>query len=159
MPKSTAAVLERARRYNKTRYKEWAKLGLCRKCGKRKPRAGKVCCYKCERSQAGWYAAHKETISKYNKRYVDKLRNEVFDAYGGAYCGCCGEAHREFLTVDHAKGDGAAHRRSIGRGAHTLYLWLKRNKYPPGFRILCMNCNFSHGMLGYCPHEKGAYNA
>lgn len=40
-----------------------------------------------------------------------------------------------------------------GRG-WVITLWLKKNNYPPGFRVLCMNCNFSLGMRGYCPHQK-----
>jgi hypothetical protein len=35
-----------------------------------------------------------------------------------------------------------------------LALWLKRNNFPSGYRVLCMNCN--HGRKrngGICPHE------
>lgn len=33
-----------------------------------------------------------------------------------------------------------------------IYRWLKQQGFPTGFRVLCMNCNFSYGLHGYCPH-------
>jgi hypothetical protein len=27
--------------------------------------------------------------------------------------------------------------------------------YPPGFRVLCHNCNMAIGLFGVCPHERG----
>jgi hypothetical protein len=33
-----------------------------------------------------------------------------------------------------------------------LYLYLRANHYPLGYRVLCMNCNFAIGHYGYCPH-------
>lgn len=41
-----------------------------------------------------------------------------------------------------------------GLGAH-FYKWLEHNHFPPGFRVLCHNCNQARGFYGYCPHEKG----
>jgi hypothetical protein len=26
--------------------------------------------------------------------------------------------------------------------------------FPPIFQVLCMNCNFAKGKLGFCPHIK-----
>lgn len=34
-----------------------------------------------------------------------------------------------------------------------FYVWLKKNNYPPGFQILCYNCNCAKGHFGYCPHN------
>lgn len=64
-------------------------------------------------------------------------RLSALTAYGLA-CGGCGTDTREFLTIDHVKDDGAAHRRSI-KG--NLYRWLAANNYPEGFQTLCWNCN------------------
>jgi len=83
-----------------------------------------------------------------DKTAVKLRKKEVLAAYGGS-CVCCGEGNQEFLTIDHIAGDGAAHRRTL---TCRLYTWLKKNNYPAGFRVLCMNCNFSLGCFGYCPH-------
>lgn len=82
------------------------------------------------------------------------LRNAVLQAYGGLipHCACCGDGHEEFLTIDHINGDGAKQRKEGIRGIN-FYMWLIRNNFPEGFRVLCMNCNFSLGMRGYCPHH------
>lgn len=34
------------------------------------------------------------------------------------------------------------------------YHWIKRNGFPAGFRVLCLNCNFARGIYGRCPHER-----
>jgi hypothetical protein len=85
-----------------------------------------------------------------------KLKVECLENYGGAICQCCGETKIEFLTIDHINRDGTPHRKEIskdGKGAH-IYRWLKKNNFPSGFRVLCMNCNFSIGHFGYCPHQQ-----
>jgi hypothetical protein len=85
----------------------------------------------------------------------------VLDHYSGGSmrCACCGVEYIEFLTIDHINGGGAKHRRLLGSGSLStggghFYSWLKRNGYPNGYRVLCQNCNFSHGVFGYCPHDK-----
>ncbi len=89
--------------------------------------------------------AHDAKTAKEKQR---RLKQQVLDNYGGV-CQCCGEFRFEFLTIDHPHGGGNRHRKEIG--TH-FYRWLKKNNYPSGFRILCMNCNFSFGKYGYCPH-------
>jgi hypothetical protein len=76
-----------------------------------------------------------------------KLRKEVIDHYGSE-CVCCGETIREFLSIDHINGGGNAHRKEIKASGINLYRWLKRNDYPKGFRVLCMNCNWAIGIYG-----------
>jgi hypothetical protein len=87
------------------------------------------------------YAAHKE--------WQRKLRAEVLETLGGK-CVCCGESEPKFLAIDHINGDGAEHRRKIGKG---IYSWLKKNGYPPGFQLLCHNCNIAKSFYGACPHR------
>lgn len=94
---------------------------------------------------------NKEKLIAYNKKYREGFKKKVLDHYG-AKCSCCGDAHIEFLSVDHIGGGGARHRKEIGSGG--LYRWLVNNNFPPGFRILCFNCNLSRGHFGYCPHER-----
>jgi hypothetical protein len=103
--------------------------------------------------------------AKERKRGVEywrKLRVEVMAAYGGPRCACCGESEEKFLSIDHVNNDGAEHRRNIGYGegngkgasGRTL-VWLKRNGFPEGFQVLCMNCNFGKQRNGgVCPHQE-----
>lgn len=79
-----------------------------------------------------------------------ELRMEVLEKYGNK-CNCCGEIEKEFLSIDHIDGGGSKHRREI---KHSIYGWLKSNKYPKGFQILCHNCNQAKGFYGICPHQK-----
>lgn len=91
------------------------------------------------------------------RRATDTLRREVFDAYGGFRCACCGETQPLFLSVDHIYNDGNEMRKSgtHSRGGTAFYAWIKRNKFPPGFQILCMNCNTGkHRNGGVCPHQS-----
>lgn len=82
-------------------------------------------------------------------RIRKKLR--VISHYSGGepHCSCCDEKRLEFLTVDHIDGGGIAHRKEVG----DIYQWAINNDFPPVLRVLCMNCNHSFGMYGYCPHK------
>ena len=54
--------------------------------------------------------------------------------------------------------DGAKHRKEIGHGGSLMYSWLIKNNFPPGFQLLCMNCNFAKGIHGgICPHTKDQF--
>lgn len=94
----------------------------------------------------------KKAIAAANRQ---KVRDLVFGHYGRK-CACCGEAHREFLTIDHIGGGGNQHRRETGRVGNTFYAWLIRKGFPPGYQTLCYNCNCSLGHAGYCPHQRAS---
>ncbi len=100
----------------------------------------------------------KEYMLAYHVERRARVRAAVLEAYGGSVCACCGETEPKFLTIDHVNNDGAAFRRKIAgkrtaAGYHT-YIWLIRNNYPPGFQVLCMNCNHGKRMNGgVCPHR------
>ena len=104
--------------------------------------------------RTAWRSAHKAKQHEYYLRKRDALRPQTFQAYGGAICACCGEQHQEFLSIDHIHGGGRAHRASINKTGILFYAWLKRHGFPPGYRVLCMNCNFSLGAFGFCPHRN-----
>lgn len=132
---------------------------LCRGCGGPLENGPHVQCSLCReekriyRDQSDWWA--KEQPKQQQRQQI--LKREVFDAYGGCSCACCGEAHIEFLSIDHVNGGGEQHRAvgSVHRYTGTgLYRWLKRHEYPEGYRVLCMNCNFSLGRFKYCPHQQ-----
>lgn len=77
---------------------------------------------------------------------------QVLSHYSNGWptCSCCGEKSIEFLSIHHLNGGGNRHRK-IDKIGNT-YAWLRRNKYPDGYSVLCMNCNFALGHFGYCPH-------
>lgn len=104
-------------------------------------------------------------LAQFRRKEADKakrmnavLREQVFSAYGGHLCACCGETELLFLTIDHVENDGARMRadRTHGRGGTQFYQWLRINKFPKGFQVLCMNCNIGkHRNGGACPHQSG----
>ena len=92
-----------------------------------------------------------------NQRLATKRRRlEVLARYGGT-CACCGEDRFVMLTIDHVFGDGALHRKALmsaSRSAHhgaMIYRWLINNGFPPGFQVLCRNCQAAKGQQSECP--------
>ena len=80
-----------------------------------------------------------------NARFTEarrRVKRIVFDAYGGCKCIGCGETEELVLTMDHIDQRGTNHRMANGKryGGHHLYRWLIANDFPPGFRVLCFNC-------------------
>ena len=69
-------------------------------------------------------------------------------------CACCGLSNYEYLVIDHIDGGGCKHRKENKLNGRLIYHWLIQNNFPPGFRILCFNCNFSFGAHGNCAHIK-----
>jgi len=105
--------------------------------------------------QHEFYLANRDQEIARMKKRADRRRDEVLNAYGGQ-CACCGETRRMFLTIDHVNNDGAEHRRQIGgKSATRILRWLCENGYPPGFQVLCWNCNHAkHLNGGVCPHQE-----
>lgn len=92
---------------------------------------------------------------KRGRDYWAKLKHSTILAYGGYVCACCGEKEPKFLTLDHVNNDGAKHREEIGNRGAGIYKWLRDKGYPPGFQILCMNCNHGKALNnGICPHKS-----
>lgn len=120
--------------------------GLCRGCGA-SPAKGHRDCQKCLDRQALNQA----------KRAM-KLKEETFSKYGGMSCACdgcgwhdgrCIVTHTDVLTLDHINNDGAEQRKTLGTHGkgHKFYVWLKKNGYPSGYRVLCMNCNWGKYLM------------
>ncbi|HEC74802.1 MAG TPA: hypothetical protein ENI26_10605 [Methylophaga aminisulfidivorans] len=79
------------------------------------------------------------------------MKVEVIKGLGGK-CVCCGESCKEFLTVDHINGDGAAHRERLKR-SYAVYRDIRNQNFPRDkYRLLCSNCHNSISWYGYCPH-------
>jgi len=140
-------------------------MPICITCHQDKPKSdfygGKHRCSNC-----------KECNAKYLKNYRIQNRLEALQAYGGEHpkCSCpgCNESHIEFLCIDHINGGGKRHYAQLRAeqkqtkekikpgmlpGGGALYRWLKKQGYPPGYRVLCYNCNTARSN-GPCPvHE------
>lgn len=79
-----------------------------------------------------------------------ELKRMTLIKYGGM-CACCGVKDIRLLTIDHINGGGNKHRRMLGHSK--IYRWLKQNRYPDGYQVLCWNCNLGkHLNHGICPH-------
>ena len=87
--------------------------------------------------------------------YSRRLKDEVYAAYGGYECKCCGVTEATFLSIDHMNNDGAKQRKELhGKTPGYLYTYLRRNKFPAGYQVLCMNCQVGkHRNGGVCPHQ------
>lgn len=144
--------------------------GLCANCGKQPCWDGKTRCEPCHRKllasvarlnarrvAAGrcgrcgdhvlvpGYKRCQPCIDEARARHASQ-KLAVLAAYGGPVCVGCGETEVAVLQIDHVNGDGNGHASKIGRGniargRAKMYRWLKENGYPPGFRVLCANCN------------------
>ena len=145
------------------RYDQLSAAGVCYGCRKRKVSRSHKLCPSCRENRRDYYHKNGDRNRQDSKdrKHLDKIA--AFDAYGGAVCKCCGETGLDFLSIDHVNGDGAAHREEIAGhrrstsktfAGHQMYRWLRLHNYPPGFQVLCMNCNFAKGHFGQCPHER-----
>jgi len=110
---------------------------------------------------------YKKDPKKYNllsknsrKKHFPRTRDEVFSHYSSR-CKCCGLDDVRFLTIDHIYGGKSKFYKKYpsykpAYKGYELAAWLKRNNYPAGFQLLCMNCNAAKGFRGnngLCPHN------
>lgn len=153
---------ECVKQYVKDHYAELKKKGLCNDCGEPTD-GGHRLCMVCRKKRLKKYHANPEANRKATIARRKLIRLEAFNAYGGPFCACCSEAQIEFLTFDHINGGGSEHRRQIAKDSGwkdprsvRLADWLKKSGFPPGFQVLCFNCNFAkgHSKDGLCPHQR-----
>jgi len=105
------------------------------------------------RYQKVWTENNRQKRRSYNKKYYVKARIEALQHYSGKspLCACCGEPRLPFLVIDHVDGGGHQHRKTLG--VANIYIWLRLQNYPKGFRVLCHNCNMALGLYDQCPHQ------
>lgn len=96
-----------------------------------------------------YYHAHRQEIYKYlytyNPKYYRRIKNEVLGHYSNNsfLCALCGDD--KALSIDHINGGGAQHRDTLRLNSSLqFYLWLRRNNFPDGYRVLCRSCNSKH---------------
>ena len=129
--------------------KKHSLLGLCRNCTLPVREGDKnFCTYHREKARIYRRASEKKQILKYKEEYL---------AHYGKQCRCCGETLIQFLTLEHKAGKGNVHRKELFKhnvGGLHMYRWLKKNNYPEGYAVLCMNCNWATRYGDLCPHKS-----
>ena len=104
-------------------------------------------------------AALRAAESEKTKRAQTICKDHVFAAYGGYKCNCCGETESMFLSIDHVDNNGAQERKSglYSGSGYGFYRWLRKTGFPPGYQVLCMNCQVGkHKNGGVCPHQTSS---
>jgi len=97
-----------------------------------------VLCWNCN------WLKHLKPCNSAQARCNRKLKQTVLDHYCGepARCVLCGIDDLRILTIDHVDGGGKKHRSSHKlHGGPDFYRWLRDQEFPPGYRVLCFNCN------------------
>jgi hypothetical protein len=86
---------------------------------------------------------NRERVTDIARKSRLKLKREVLSHYSGGKVTCarCGYSDIRSLGLDHINGDGAVYRRR-GLAGNGLYQWLKKEGFPSGLQVLCMNCDW-----------------
>jgi hypothetical protein len=130
----------------------------CAECGQKVFRAGFCTDHYIRKSSPKTLAYHNNN-KRANKDKEAKLRVMWHYCFGEPHCQCswCPIKHIEFLQIDHIDGSGFMHVSGEGKnpnrrldGPH-LIRWIIKNNFPPGFQVLCCNCNFAKGNKNKCP--------
>lgn len=130
-------------------------MPICNKCGDDKAesafqdfmlrrRPSPITCRDCHlQKMKTWVGANIDRVRAARRRSVDNLRMDVLNAYGRV-CACCGVDHIVFLGIDHIAGAtwdrGKRPRYETGQ---SLWARLRKEDYPPGYQVLCHNCNIA----------------
>lgn len=95
------------------------------------------------------YEREKRDKEKHTRQYKERRHKYKYDCFkhysnGTMNCARCGIDIFDVLTIDHINGGGRKMSREIGigdgKGGHRLYIYLVKNNFPEGFRVLCFNC-------------------
>ena len=106
-----------------------------------------------------WMGLNPERAREIRRTTYENWRQKIWDSVfhyyspSGPECACCKESHYEFLCIDHINGGGNKQRKKLKISSARFWLWLIREKFPSGYRVLCHNCNFAYWVRGKCPHQ------
>ena len=87
-----------------------------------------------------WYKKNPEKRDIIRNRYIQKLRNFIFEILGDE-CNKCGFKDKRALQIDHINGGGAAESRKRTRNLYSVVIE-SLNKNENKYQILCANCNW-----------------
>ncbi len=131
-------------------------LSLYRELHKKHPEGYQVLCSNCNMMKEIRNKNNSKNPKAIKSRYYKKRsKKQVMEHYsnGELKCSCCGFAEIDGLTIDHIEGRKKwNHDKTMG--SNRLYDWLKKNKFPIGFQVLCCNCNFAKRDTRICPHRE-----
>lgn len=98
-------------------------------------------CKKCFVEQRNiWKRTNQKYYNEYTRNYAQNLRYTAIRHYSHTMsCAKCGEKDLRCLSIDHINGGGNKHLKEIGV---PIAQWLRKNNYPNGFQVLCMNCQW-----------------
>lgn len=98
-------------------------------------------------------------LSRNHARYINRLKQEVFNHYGNK-CYCCDLRDPRFLTIEHLNNDGYTVKYKSGKGKRLagtgLYRHIIDAGFPSDITLACFNCNCARaywGRGGECPHK------
>lgn len=88
------------------------------------------------------YRAHKKRVSEQSASRYFRYKLTVLRHYshGNPKCNRCGVTDTDVLVIDHINDDGKIDRKVRGMGTG-FYRALINELFPPGFQVLCFNCN------------------
>jgi hypothetical protein len=107
-----------------------------------------------------YHASNRLACCAKARRRIKEIKDLVFEAYGGYICNCpsCPVSDPRFLTIDHINGCTKEQRKLEGLGSR-FYRYLHTNGFPPGYQVLCFNCNLGRAKnQGICPHSERLEN-
>lgn len=144
-------------------------MTVCKTTGRKAAVRGCACvsCVKIRAAAAAWRRRvrreqperarrWRRMINERNHRIYREERETVLRHYAGGVlrCSCCGLQPYEFLTLEHVNGGGRQHRQQPHVRGGQLYHWLIRQNFPPGYDVLCYNCNCVKRVYDICPHQR-----
>lgn len=97
-----------------------------------------------------WKELNPDEQRAYHKKHRDKLKMDVIIHYSNGTMACANPYNQHdkpytdirALSIDHIEGGGCKHRLSLNLKSSGFYRWLRKNNYPSGYQVLCMNCQF-----------------
>ena len=137
----------------------------CRECGKelneetwgrgRRKRRQRLC-KECDAKRSlNNYRKHKDKATVYRRDHDQLLKFKTLAHYSDTNPPQCanpfGQHEKPYtdivaLSIDHINGGGNEHRKKVLGGKQSggapFYRWLKKHRYPKGYQVLCMNCQW-----------------
>lgn len=97
------------------------------------------------------YPLVKKQMMARKREYYRRIITEIFNLLGNK-CANCGNEDKRILQIDHIKGKGNKHRKSLDNAWWRFYRIVKKSveNRKKEYQLLCVNCNWLEGIIkGY----------